>query len=229
VRIEPERIDFGRFPARTDGSGPGEILVRDIFVDAFRKADETGFPQIGDFQAPSGVTIEEAGASAEEEYAPGLIRRRRRYTATLRPDVSQAGSFVETLRVPLHAGGEATAFVIWSAVAPLVASPARFHFGSVEPGGSRTQHVLVQAAENRPFRVLDVTGEPWSVTLDGDGPPAEPKRFHSLTVRLTIPDDPPARVANGVVVIHTDMPDYPIMRLPWSVFVRTVRRGCQFQ
>ena len=108
--------------------------------------------------------------------------------------------------------------VAWNTLTPFVVAPASVSFGIVRDVGTReSRKFVIRASDDRPFRVLSVAADSGDAVA-GPNPAAEPKQTATQhTVEIAYRRSPSApKYQAGQVVVQTDHPEMPSLRLPWS-------------
>ncbi len=158
----------------------------------------------------SRLPISWVGSAEEESIANGLIKRSRRFKATITAE-GQPGRRAEEIRL---LDGEEIAVrqqARWEIVAAVQATPP----GLIVPPSVEVfdRQVLIRDREGQPFRILEISADlPGVESNQEDG---KVKTLHS--VRLTVRPESATLGKTGTVFIKTDHPMQPIVEV--AIFV----------
>jgi hypothetical protein len=215
-RITPERIELASAPADGGDASPALLGSATLEVDSAGSADTDIRPTPSD--VPPGLTVEIGGEPEVDRLKNGVIRSR--YPLTIASDGVADGTFIRTLRVDVASGPPSTLIVSWTRDGPLACSPARLHFGAIDPDdpdGPPARRLLVRSTAGLPFSI-ERRDDDGRVVVRDSGHRAP---LHTLEVALEPPDDPTSPALSGVLRFETILDDSgpTTIEVPWSAFV----------
>jgi len=192
--FEPASVQDGHRPAAT---------AFDLGVPAFLAVERESEPQV--------------------ELIDGGVVRRLRYPIRVGLRLSAvselpSGTQAATISAKTTAGGNTSIAVAWNTRTPIIVAPSSVSFGIVRDVGTReSRKFVILASDDRPFRVLSVAADSGDAVA-GPNLAAEPKQTATRhTVEIAYQRSPSApKYQAGQVVVQTDHPEMPTLRLPWS-------------
>lgn len=198
-KVDAATVNFG-------GVTPGQRVERDVLVDVSEGFDVD-------------VTVGRSSRLLDVERFVVEERRRFRFRMTLKiPTSARPGPFEASVTLKSDDDKKPSATVSLRAhvESDLRVAPRFLALGSITPDAETRRSLVLESASKTPFKLLEIREHRFLLV---EGETGVSSARHELVV--VAPKGLPAGAQRGSLVIRTDRKDEPVVRIPFSLRVRS--------